>query len=262
MRLFPEPHKTAWSKYGCIDVCFTCKSEFKTQLVEHSSTKQAMDQTARIKSHMTRDHNLALLDYLVVYGNANANAIEPGTISMTDVNTESFTICFHTSSPQKLTIRWEDAHENDNLPVDDMSDIKPKLVSMAKYAAAKQGYSHTQIKKTVPPSPSSYPMYVYFVVAGWAAFAPASFQNFVANNYVLSRISALLPLGFRSYLSKNIRKIFIGTYIIHLLEIFTYSIPTFIKYRVPAAQRLQWSLMHFVEGFYVPLRLKKLKEGH
>ncbi|EDK40967.1 hypothetical protein PGUG_05065 [Meyerozyma guilliermondii ATCC 6260] len=221
-----------------------------------------MDQTARIKSHMTRDHNLALLDYLVVYGKVNANAIEPGTINMTDVNTESFTICFYTSSPQKVTIRWKDAWESENLPVDDISDVKPKLVSMAKYAAAKQGYAHTQINKTVPPTPASYPMYVYFVVAGWAAFAPASFQKFVANNYVLSRIAALLPLTFRSYLSKNIRKIFIGTYIVHLFEIFTYSIPTFIKYRVPAAQRLQWTLMHFVEGFLVPLRLKKLKEGH
>lgn len=221
-----------------------------------------MDPTARIKSHMTRDHGLALVDYLAVYGKVDPKSIEPGTVSMTEVNTDSFTICYHTDSPQKVNILWAEATEKNNLKVKETSDIKAKLVSMAKHAAAKQGYSHTQIKKVVAPRPVSYPMYLFAALGTWAVFAPTSFKSFVKNDFLFSRIAAALPDAFKNYLSQRFVRIYFGMYLVHLFEIAVYSIPTFIKYRVPTKQRFQWLGMHFIEGFFVPLRLQKLKQDH
>lgn len=209
---------------------------------------------------MSRDHGLALWDYLVVYGKVSGPSIQPGTITMTDVDLDSFTLCYYTSSPQKLTIKWDDARENENIKVTETSDIKPKLVSMAKFAAAEQGYAHKQIKKVLGPTRASYPMYLYFVLGVWASFGPSSFQAFASKDLILSRIGAALPAKFRGFLGRKIRGIVIATYVIHLLEIAVFSIPLFRKYRVPLKQRVQWTLMHFIEGFPVPLRLKKLAE--
>lgn len=57
----------------------------------------------RIRGHMNADHQLALKDYLVVYGNLSLSEFDESSVLITDVTEKSITIGYvstKTSNPE------------------------------------------------------------------------------------------------------------------------------------------------------------------
>ena len=68
----------------------------------------------RIIKHMNKDHQLAVIDYVVVYGNIKASDIIKPSVHMVDVNETKLVIVYDTTkskSPQTLSIDWESETE-------------------------------------------------------------------------------------------------------------------------------------------------------
>ncbi|CAK7894234.1 hypothetical protein CAAN1_02S06810 [[Candida] anglica] len=223
------------------------------------------DPSARITSHMNKSHQLAVIDYLVVYGQVPLGAFDRESVILSEINTKWFTIEYKDKSLKKKTIKinWSDAKEDEDIVVSEYANIKGKLVSMAKYAAAKQGYSHQQITKVLGPDSKSILLYFFSAALVYSSYDLAGFKSLFVNDRVFSIVSQYFPSFVWSILNftgKNSKYILGGLVSIHLIEIISFTIPQTRKYRVPLASRLSWIFMHIFEGFFVILRFKSLIE--
>lgn len=220
--------------------------------------------TQRIISHMNADHQLALLDYLVVYGKIDAASIVESTLGISAIDETLLTIDYQTkgsSAFKQWTAAWNDCPENDNVKISGLRDLKGKLVAMAHYAAKKQGYAHKRITKVVGPQGSHF-MYAIFLSLVLNAYNPAILRSFVSRDAVIATVVSYMP-GFLVSLYELVERqsfnLFLTVYGIHIFEILYFTVPTIKKYRIPAKQALQWISLHFFEGYYVVRRLNALK---
>lgn len=222
------------------------------------------DHTNRVISHMNKDHKLSLVDYVVVYGNQPESTFHHDSVNMTDVNTKHVVLEYIAKSdPIKkiLTIDWDVATEDEKISVKEFSDIKSKLISMAKYSAKKQGYSHIQIKKVLYPGVNSIPLFLILISLSICIYDLQFFKSIFRNDLVFQQISPFVPnflWRFLNLLGKHAKYVLGTTLLVHIIEITAFTIPKTKYYRVPTHQRLIWMFMHFFEGFILINRFKTL----
>lgn len=227
------------------------------------------DPSQRIIGHMNADHQLALIDYVVYYGNVDSANLVESSVGISSIDSDLVVIDYQTKDSdtfKHFTLKWADATEEENVAVKDLTDLRPKLVSMAQYAAAKRGFSHQQIKKVVPPNARGAIWYVIFAVLAVNIYDPLLLSRLVANDWLFNSVVGYIPQavkGFYSLVSRNAIKVAAAIYVTHVVEILYFSVPFFKKYRVPTKQRVIWSIMHLFEGFHVIQRLNALaKSAH
>ena len=217
----------------------------------------------RIIKHMNKDHQLAIIDYVVVYGNVKASDIVKTSVHMVDVNETKLVIVYDTTKskvPQTLSIEWESATEPENKKVSSLKDVKGKLVSMAKYAAAKQGYSHQQILKVLYPR-QAIVWYLIFGFLSLGMYDMHSLKESFEVDPIASKLITILPtaaLKGLKFTEKHIAFIFYSLYAVHLGEILLIMIPMTIKYRLPTSKKIIWCFMSFFEGVFSYNRFKSL----
>lgn len=219
------------------------------------------DPKTRIISHMNKDHQIALVDYVVVYGNVKLSSFAAESVQITDVDEKQITLTYKDKAgdDKKLVIIWNNAIEHEGVRVVSMKDIKAKLIAMAKYAAAKQGFSHVQIKKVVLPSkPIELVMYVYAVASVITLYDKHMLRNLLTSSF-FTEVGHSLPFlatGFK-YFENHVLQICLGVYAIHLIEVLMVTLPRTRKYRVPFPQNIAWATLNFIEGFPAFRRLKE-----
>lgn len=224
------------------------------------------DPKDRIILHMNKDHQLALLDYVVAYNDERPEEVLELSVRIKDVSVEDITIAYtkQNGTMKKFTLGWDKASEDENVPVLSLLDLRGKLVSMAKYAAAKQGFSHRRVDKVTPPSlPIEIFMYVFagavFVTCYDKTLIRRSVERFDGLTKVLASSPKSLASAYTVF-EEYAKTIAIATYGIHLVEIFSKTLPLVKKFRMLTASQLAWAFMNFIEGFLVFKRLDKATE--
>lgn len=203
---------------------------------------------------MNQDHQLALVDYTVVYGHEHLSSFRRETVQIIDVDEESLTLTYKTQvgATKNLVIIWNEAKEDQDLKVADFRDIKAKLIAMAKYSASKQGYSYKRITAVEGPNNLiSYSMY---------ALAAFFFTLCMKKPLIGIFFGLLFSKKTIALAEKYVVPFTVAVYGIHAAEMFFVVYPMTVKYRMPFKTQLSWLAMNFFEGFLVPLRLKKLGE--
>ncbi|KAI5969909.1 hypothetical protein CANMA_001051 [Candida margitis] len=221
------------------------------------------DPSARIISHMNEDHQLALRDYVVVYGSVDPRYLVEDSVGIKEVDTEKIIIQYdviNPSSTNKLKLNWKDIKENKNLQVKSFSDIKSKLIAMAKYSAEKQGFAEKKLTKLFGPDSIGFPMYPMWVILLLNAYNPAILRTFFNNTELLKKAAEYLPtVAFTIYNWSELHalNLCIGLFFVHLGEVLFVSRPLLRKYRASAGLRWGYYLINLIEGFPVLLRLRK-----
>lgn len=223
------------------------------------------DHSKRIISHMNKDHQLALVDYVVVYGKVPIHQLEPESVQISAVDEKTLTLSFkRNSKPEEIALVWNEIPEGDNIQVNALMDVKAKLISMAKHAANVQGYSHKQLKKVVLPNK---PLQVFMYFAGVAILLGSIDKHWgrkvIARDAFLSRLAAQAPSILKTvgaFLEDHVRTFGIAMYAVHLVEIAIVSLPKLNKFRASGSRKLAWTTMHFFEGFLIFKRLNKALE--
>ena len=217
----------------------------------------------RIIGHMNKDHQLALSDYVVVYGDVNpANLIEE-SVQLVSVDEKQIVIDYDIIKPpitKTLSLYWHDAKEDENIQVKAYGDIKGKLIAMAKYCANEQGYAVKKLTKVHGPDFFGAPMYLVWLVLFVNAYDPTILRKLFANDALFNKLIGYLPgWTFALYrdMEKNAHRHIIGLAIAHLGEILFFTKGYLAKYRAPENQRWIWYVMNFFEGFPVMLRLRR-----
>lgn len=215
---------------------------------------------------MNKDHQLSLLDYVVVYGGENVSQVDPESVMITDVSEEYLTLSYSKGEDKdySLNLVWNEVPENDLVMVNHLGDIKAKLISMAKYAAGKQGYSHKRVDEVVlPTSIDLLLMYILFVVILAILYDKMLIRRLLQKSSIFSAIVAQFPEFLArsyTYFESYINGIASALYFIHLIEIMTVTWPQATKLRMSLKNKLAWACMNFIEGFIIFNRLKKLAE--
>ncbi|KAK6465674.1 hypothetical protein DFJ63DRAFT_27951 [Scheffersomyces coipomensis] len=215
------------------------------------------DPSQRIISHMNADHQLALIDYIVVYGGAEIGLFQESSVKLVKLDEKSFTIEYslNTGEIVQYSLDWNDASESQHLKVESFKDIKDKLISMAKYAAAKQGYSAHRITKILlPDNIFGYGMYVTVITLFLNTVDPNLIPKYLGNDFIYGQIVKYIP----TFVKKNIPFIFYLVTLIHVFEVMFVLVPKLKKYRVSTVQSFGWIVMNMFEGFNVYFRFNTL----
>ncbi|RCK58761.1 hypothetical protein Cantr_07689 [Candida viswanathii] len=218
--------------------------------------------TERIIGHMNNDHQLALVDYVVVYGDTRPDNLLDETVQIVSVDEKQLVIEYELVKPpiaKTLSLYWYDAKEDENVEVKTLGDVKAKLIAMAKYCAKEQGYAIKKLEKIHWPGPLDYPMYVLWAVLLANAYDPAILRKLVDRVSVLKKaVGYLPPVAFTAYqhVESNALKYVVGLFVTHLAEVLLVTKGYLRKYRVPDNHRWVWYLMHLIEGFPFIFRLK------
>ncbi|CAH6723784.1 hypothetical protein CLIB1444_20S00672 [[Candida] jaroonii] len=225
-----------------------------------------MDPSKRIISHMNKGHQISIVDYLVVYGNVKLSELVESSAQISAINEKSMDITYFTksNSKQTKTFKWKDIPEDDNVTVKDMSDLKAKLVSMAKYAASKQGYSHVQVTEYPRLNKDTALMTSLLAICIIGLYDMRLLKRLLANDPITSSISPYFPAKFWNLLGsieRNFKSYVAGLYAIHIGEIVYYTIPNMIRFRVPFPQSVAWCGLHFIEGFLRIIQFRNLKSA-
>ncbi|ODV65682.1 hypothetical protein HYPBUDRAFT_153874 [Hyphopichia burtonii NRRL Y-1933] len=218
----------------------------------------------RIIYHMNGDHQLSVHDYVVVYGKVPASQIAEGSAKISDISEKDVTITYKSKAIGKtevVSLNWNEVPEDQDIKVVAFGDIKSKLISMAKYAAEKQGYSHVQIKKVLTPGVDGWIIYLLSVIVLVGCIDPKLIRRTVEHDAIFSKILPYVPqflANFYSWSEKNFKLIAVITYAVHIFELGIVGLPRLIKYRVPLKQKLVWLVFHSLEGFPSHLRFGSL----
>ncbi|KAI5962629.1 uncharacterized protein KGF55_003705 [Candida pseudojiufengensis] len=223
------------------------------------------DPSARIISHMNKDHQLSLNDYVIIYGSVNPKYLVEDSVQIVKIDTNQIIIEYDVIKPpatRTLALYWTDAKENDNLKVESWSDIKGKLISMANYCAEKQGYASKKITKILGPNFLDFIiMYPTWIILILNSYNPSILRNLFVNDQWFNKIIKYLPqFVFSGYKFSEVHalKLIYTLTFLHLGEIIFITIPLLKKYRAPNNVKLAYYILNFIEGFPVLLRLKKL----
>ena len=216
------------------------------------------DPSARIVTHMNKDHHLAVLDYVVVYGNENLKDIDTSSVRITNVTEEHLVLAYRNKSgqDQTLSLDWNMTEDGEGLHVETILDIKAKLIAMAKYAAKKQGFSHKQITTVLyPTTPGPILTYVF------AALCVATYfkKDFLrAAIRLISKHHSPGTESFLKFFDNWIFTIAIATYTAHVLEVVFLTWPKTVKYRMPLPTKIAWLVFTLFEGILHAPRLRTL----
>ncbi|OBA23216.1 hypothetical protein METBIDRAFT_36458 [Metschnikowia bicuspidata var. bicuspidata NRRL YB-4993] len=218
------------------------------------------DPAYRIKNHMNKDHHLALVDYVVVYGKERLSNIDVHSVHIAHVTVDELALKYKAKNgmEQDLKLEWNSVDDGEGLRVESMLDIKAKLIAMAKHAAQKQGFSHKQITKILPPKTVT-PFVAY-------AFAALSVATYIKRDFLRSVLGLVFSQnspGVESFLvfaEKRVLPIAGAMYAIHLLEMLFLVRPKTVKYRMPWPTKLAWMTFSFFEGYLCVPRLNSLTE--
>lgn len=215
---------------------------------------------------MNQDHHMALVDYVVVYGKIPRGHFQENSVKIVQVDDTRLTLLYDTADTKanNLGLIWNETVENENLHVTAISDVKGKLIAMAKYAAEKQGLAHKRLTKVLPPKkPSQLVFYVLAALLFSSSVDPTWLRSAISKNSWLSALTSAAPAALKSlavWTETKIRIITAATYAIHLVEIFVVSWPKLTKYRTSFFKKLVWAAMHFIEGFAIFERLDEAIE--
>jgi len=200
----------------------------------------------RILSHMNQQHRLAIEDYLCVYGHVIINN-KIDNIKMTQISNESMTITF-THDDLDFQIEKPIPFEP---PLKDLNESRERLIEMAKFAANKRGYSHSQITDYVYPSLYNYILIfiIYLPLLSW--FIPSILKNQLVLTYLLSQSKI-------DWLLENSLNITYLTISIHFFECILIFRPKLNKFRVPTDYLIEWYIAGIIEGFPAIKRFNKL----
>lgn len=219
-----------------------------------------MDPSTRIISHMNKDHQLALIDYLVVYGDARPNTSEFSP-QITAINEKSMQISYIEQDGSRAikTFKWDEIPDNNSTKVTSINDLKTKLVAMAKYAAGKQGYSHVTVQKYPKFTISRLFMTVVLAVLAVGCYDKTALQLIMKKDPVSGLIYGYMPTMGRKmlgYLAENIRLFTLILYSVHVGEVTFLMAPMLRRYRVGRA-RIAWYLACLIEGFPALFEFKR-----
>lgn len=189
------------------------------------------------------------------------------SVEITNVSDKHLDLLYATlgakSEKKKLTLQWADTEEKENVSVESLKDVKNKLVAMAKYAAARQGYSHVQINKVIYPSGTifEYPLVISFILG---LYDLELLKSIFTRDALVQKVSQFFPnfvwtVLNTAYSTLGLQIILGIIAFLHIFELFFVLLPKLRKYRVPTSQRFIWSVMQLFEGFPVLLRLKTLE---
>ncbi|KAK9431237.1 hypothetical protein V1505DRAFT_414665 [Lipomyces doorenjongii] len=192
------------------------------------SNPESMKQ--RIISHMNKDHQVSLKDYLLYY----KGIVPTRNIEMRDVTLECVTIGYeivHNRGIDQLEAKIEF-----NPPMKSLADARDVLVGMAMQASEGLGYA------TITPLDNTY--YIYW--------NPASINDkeFVLRKYKVYDIE-IVP--------KLIKAAYWSAIVYHAIETLILYIWTGM-YRVPTLKRIVWCVCAFLEGFPAIGRFRTLME--
>ncbi|KAM3124225.1 hypothetical protein ACQ2H7_002461 [Candidozyma auris] len=224
--------------------------------------------SSRIDNEEYEDHQLALVDYVVVYGKVPLGELDPSSVQMIAVDEKSTTLSFkRNSKTEELKLSWNELPEGDKVQVNSIMDIKAKVIAMAKYAASVQGFSHQQLKKVVLPNrPTQVFMYLVAVALALGTVDKYWLRNLISKDVYLSQLVSYTPKILKTWgalFEDHVRTFTIALYAVHLVEIAVVSLPKLNKYRASTWRKLAWAGMHLVEGFLIFPRLNKaLEEAH
>lgn len=225
------------------------------------------DPKQRILVHMNEQHQLAIVDYIVVYGKQPAGLFKHTSARLTNVTDQELTIGYETNpgESKSLELEWNDIPEPENLTVESLRDVKDKLVSMAKYAAAQQGYSHVRVTDVLYPTASSIPLYLFAVFIAATVYDRTLVRRLFVRDSLFQKVLPYIPEAagkVYTFAEQYAGSIGLAAYAIHVLEIVVSTLPKLHKYRVPANAGLVWVVMHFFEGYLVIQRLNKATREH
>ncbi|CDK28383.1 unnamed protein product [Kuraishia capsulata CBS 1993] len=203
------------------------------------------DATARILSHMNKDHSVAVEDYLSVYGGVTVDN-KVANVRMRDIELDHMTIGFNHELIETEVLKPIPFDP----PMKSLREARERLVAMAKEAAAKRGYSHISINEMVYPPKQNYPVLVLTVLLIWGFFKPDYLYGVVYPKVlpqpVTDFVRFLTPFSF--YLIA----------FLHIGECFLCMRPRLNKHRVPLDFKIEWMLDCLIEGFPSWKRFDKL----
>ncbi|EGW34085.1 uncharacterized protein SPAPADRAFT_135571 [Spathaspora passalidarum NRRL Y-27907] len=205
----------------------------------------------RIISHMNADHQLALIDYLAVYAEVKPDNLLEKSVKIVKVDDKQLVIEYNLKSEEtskSFAIYWDDALEDEHVPVEQMKDIKAKLIAMAKYCAKEQGFAVKKLTKVTPPTLASGPTFFLWVVLFLNIFNPNLLRS-------LPLLKSVVELPYYKKFEVYSLKIALGLFAIHVGEITFFTRNYLKKYRTPLKQRLAWYGLQMFEGFHVIQRL-------
>ncbi|CEP63735.1 uncharacterized protein LALA0_S09e01332g [Lachancea lanzarotensis] len=194
-----------------------------------------------IVAHMNKSHKLALEDYLYAYGDV------PITDQIANVRLEKIELTHMTLSFNHFDVEFEiEKVVLFDPPLQDWAESRPRLVEMAKIAAAKRGFSHVQINELSPPSGLLgygfialvfLPLMCYFYrpLLNYVPFVGSYFDN------------GRLLLGIE-----------LAAFIIHVGECVFYLKPRLDFYRVPTDFLIEWYFFGCLEGYPAVRRFEQL----
>ncbi|KAJ8103094.1 hypothetical protein POJ06DRAFT_246564 [Lipomyces tetrasporus] len=210
------------------------------------SNWEAMKQ--RILSHMNKDHQVSLKDYLLFY-----KGITPTrNIEMRDITLEYITIGYeivHNRGIDQLEAKIEF-----NPPMKSLADGRDVLVGMAMQASEGLGYATvTPVDKFILPTWRSIPIMVLVLVSTYYVYwNPTAINDSesVLRKYKVYGIE-IVPLLMKAGYWAGI--------VFHAIETLTLYIWTGM-YRVPMLKRTAWCICAFLEGFPAIGRFRTLME--
>lgn len=214
---------------------------------------------------MNKDHQLALTDYVVVYATVEPDNLVDGSAKISKVDTDQLVIEYRLKSNpddvQLLSMHWYDALEDEKVQVKELKDVKSKLISMAKYCARRQGYSHRRLSKVVGPSWGGLGLCLWILVLALNTYNPQIIRAIIGKDAILGKLFGLLPSIVRllySLLEVYSGKILVGVVVLHLAEMLFITRNLLRRYRAPPNQRWVWYAMQFFEGALVIKRIKNV----
>ena len=202
--------------------------------------------TARILSHMNKDHTLSLYDYLGYYAQIEIDPDHPkSSIKMISIDLDHLILEYTNTVmhlPTKATIPIVP-------PMASMGEARVALVRMAKEAAGARGFATHRIDTYIAPSS----FLELSVIVGTFANVP------VVRNWMFGYLPEVVK---ESSVIKAIEAypwaIFVSVIAVHLVELVTVMRPLVNKWRVPSGVRFQWYSAAVVEGYPAIRRFKSI----
>lgn len=198
----------------------------------------------RILSHMSRDHKLALKDYLAYYGGIWLGS--RGSLELVDISVSKLMLNYYRIPTQIHTT---------TIPINpvlaNLGEARDRLIRMAFEAADGLHLSPYSISKwPVPKSPLSYIFATLLAALSIASIAPSSVTKLLGTRYP----------GFLRFILTHSRWITAFTLLAHASEYFLLLRPKLDFYRVGGYVRWAWFTSCIFEGFPSLQRFNKEAE--
>lgn len=237
--------------------------------VSKSDSSSISGTKARILTHMNKDHQLALYDYLNYYLNRNEfNPEDPKTsVEIVDIDASSILLKYtYPGSPNKQLAKLP---INPPMRDDSLKDARQALVGMARNAAESRGYAVFQILEWRPLGAGPTAPRDCFVFALALSLVVPHLRSFIYSTLATSVLGWANPAHDAVEWSPVMGPIIgfvqnwpwaplILMYTVHIAEAFTVMAAKVRKYRVPKPQKYCWILSTIVEGFPALLRFNRL----